>query len=808
MLSMQSTEAIRRIESAIGYTFRDKRLLVQVFTRKTFMKIDPEAPDNEVLEFYGDTLMSYHVTTYFVEKFAHMLDDGLYFMRTVEQFTEMRSHYVRNQYLTDRIKQLIPNIDRLVRAQNPRIELPKDNQKAYADLFESLIGAVYLDSYRDDKLIRAFILRHLNLDPKESADSGTRTRNVTVLPAVSLLDDLSTETSGRKSTPASSRNQAGERDDEAVAEEAFPSEGDMADIPMNTEDAPERPNDPDDAAEMPRESFGKPLDETATESLNAISETFAEPIESMSPTRAEPIREALPPAESRPAVEPSREAVKRKASSARQAEAPISHPVVSKRIPAPMTASSSDLVNEPTLVPTDDRSSDDRSSDDLSADNRSADGGSAEGTAPLTERTRTPSKQDELEAFCREVGYELPVYGETPKNAPNARPVAACTVRFRNARGKPVKISLNDSGKTLAEATERAAAKMLKKLTEQRAAESKPVEAVAPMVQVADAPAEDQKRDTTPIDRTTTDPKTDPPDTPAATNTASAEEVTAEIIEDTAVIEESTVPAEIAPPESAPVTIISADAVAEGNAAVEAMSAVDVPVENAADHSAEPAGASAAANLTHTERASEEAMSAVDVSVEHVAGETASTDAMASETMALATASADDARVETPDVEAVSVDRAAVESAVVESLPTDDAHVGSAPVDTLKTVEAAETTEVAEAATVKKPARRRNTAKETDTAPTTRKRIPRAASAESKETIVSATEAAASNNDTPDTSAKKPRGRQKKAPAAESPAVTHENSSQSTAVTEGEAAPAKKPRKRGPAKPKTEPAAE
>ena len=58
MLTIRNTEAIRQIEAAIGYTFHDKRLLVQVLTRKTYLKIDPEAPDNEVLEFYGDTLMN------------------------------------------------------------------------------------------------------------------------------------------------------------------------------------------------------------------------------------------------------------------------------------------------------------------------------------------------------------------------------------------------------------------------------------------------------------------------------------------------------------------------------------------------------------------------------------------------------------------------------------------------------------------------------------------------------------------------------------------------------------------------------
>ncbi len=349
MLTLQSTDAIRRIEAAIGYTFRDKRLLVQVFTRKTYMKVDPEAPDNEVLEFYGDMLMSYHVTTYFIEKFAHMLDDGLYFMRTVEQFTEMRSHYVRNQYLTERIKLLIPSIERLVRAQNPRLELPKDNQKAYADLFESLIGAVYLDSYRDDALIRAFILRHLNIEPKDSpAPNADRARRaVTVLPSVSLpMED----------------------EDRVAVEEEF-----LADAASHTDtDAAEMPSLPQDDLSVLAEA-----DPSFVE--NVVAETAVDMIEAPA---------SLPPTEMKEHAEPR---------------------------PA----------------------------------------------------------QEALEAFCRDAGYEAPIYGEAPKNAPNARPVAACTVRFRNGRGKPVKISLNDSGKTIGEATERAAAKMLKKLTDSRAAEEK-----------------------------------------------------------------------------------------------------------------------------------------------------------------------------------------------------------------------------------------------------------------------------------------------------------------------------------------------
>ncbi len=385
MLTLQDTASIRRIESAIGYTFRDKRLLVQVFTRKTYMRLDPEAPDNEVLEFYGDMLMSYHVTTYFVEKFAHMLNDGLYFMRTVEQFTEMRSHYVRNQYLTERIKQLIPNIDRLVRAQNPRVELPKDNQKAYADLFESMIGAVYLDSYQNNDLIRAFILRHLNIEPKVTETATRQSSRTVVLPSVSLLDHDSDDS----------------RTDVIAEEPLDPVESPLIDPLAWPNDAGFVPpmEEPVDAMAAPIEAPVPEKHRSATAARNPShlkGKLRVTPVAEETPVHEESPTPDSPPAEVLPSVE-------------------------TETLPAP----------------------------DAPTENQNA-----------------------LAAFCEEAGYEAPIYSETPKNAPNARPVAACTVRFRNRRGKPVKISLNDSGKTLAEATEKAAAKMLRKLKEQMDADA------------------------------------------------------------------------------------------------------------------------------------------------------------------------------------------------------------------------------------------------------------------------------------------------------------------------------------------------
>ena len=437
MLTIHNTEAIRRIEAAIGYTFRDKRLLVQVLTRKTYLKIDPEAPDNEVLEFYGDTLMNYHVTNHFMSKYAHMLEDGLFFMRTVEQFTELRSHYVCNRYLTERVKAL--GLARYLRAQNRDAELRRDSEKAYADIFESLVGAIYLDSYQDDALIRAFILRQLGIEPKRA--------------------------------PADV--------------EAFDFDS-LRDLP---EDTPyDEPDDPLLSSE-----------DTVEEAT--VVTAVAEPDE-------ERPAEILPEAASRPDTVP-----------------------VADEIPAP--------TEEPPAVPT--------------------------------------TCRDRLSRLCLELGFEEPTYGETPPNAPNARPVAACTLKYKDVRGRQVKISLNDSGKNLEEATEKAAAKMLGKV-EKIALEFRK----AAKAEQAEKPA---KSKTT--RRATT------VDTPAVEAQVPAEATP--LAEETPAV---AIPVDIAPAESIP-----ADMPAEV-AVVEEIPAEAISVEPAVETTAEakPAQKSSAAKKTSTKK--------------------------------------------------------------------------------------------------------------------------------------------------------------------------------------------------------------
>ena len=66
---MLNKEEIKKIEKKIGYTFRDEALLCQAFTRASYHREHPEARDNEVLEFFGDMVLSFVVCNILLDRY-------------------------------------------------------------------------------------------------------------------------------------------------------------------------------------------------------------------------------------------------------------------------------------------------------------------------------------------------------------------------------------------------------------------------------------------------------------------------------------------------------------------------------------------------------------------------------------------------------------------------------------------------------------------------------------------------------------------------------------------------------------------
>ena len=72
---------IEAIEQAIGYTFKNKSLLIQAFTRRSYCNEKRQAGDtececNEVLEFLGDSVLGCSVIYEMTGKYSSV-DEGV-----------------------------------------------------------------------------------------------------------------------------------------------------------------------------------------------------------------------------------------------------------------------------------------------------------------------------------------------------------------------------------------------------------------------------------------------------------------------------------------------------------------------------------------------------------------------------------------------------------------------------------------------------------------------------------------------------------------------------------------------------------
>lgn len=142
---------IKKIEGKLGYTFKRKGLLAQSLTHPSFLlNSKDQLSNNQRLEFLGDSVIQLALTEKLYEKYPHKREGKL---------TAMRSGYARGDYMA--------GIARNLELGSFLILKPKDREagvaeqdSALGDAFESLIGAIYLDS--DWETTRRIILELYN----------------------------------------------------------------------------------------------------------------------------------------------------------------------------------------------------------------------------------------------------------------------------------------------------------------------------------------------------------------------------------------------------------------------------------------------------------------------------------------------------------------------------------------------------------------------------------------------------------------------------------------------------------------------
>lgn len=154
---------LTELENLIGYEFKDKTLLNIALTHQSYAN-DNMTESYERLEFLGDAIIEFVVTDF--------VYNNLNF--EVGVLTKLRASLVSTDYLVGISKTL--GLDKLALRSKSLSQLGKKN---IADLFESLIGSVYVDGGLEEakKLIDKYIIKgmeNIRFVLKNSIDYKTK----------------------------------------------------------------------------------------------------------------------------------------------------------------------------------------------------------------------------------------------------------------------------------------------------------------------------------------------------------------------------------------------------------------------------------------------------------------------------------------------------------------------------------------------------------------------------------------------------------------------------------------------------------
>ncbi len=128
-----NSDSITKVETKINYIFEDKRLLKQAFTHKSINN-SPRF-NYERLEFLGDSVLDIVISRELMREFPDG-DEGL--------LTQRRAALVQKPFLAN-MGRLLNLMDYLKIEKNIDLNIEKIADKQIANIFEALIGALYLD---------------------------------------------------------------------------------------------------------------------------------------------------------------------------------------------------------------------------------------------------------------------------------------------------------------------------------------------------------------------------------------------------------------------------------------------------------------------------------------------------------------------------------------------------------------------------------------------------------------------------------------------------------------------------------------
>jgi ribonuclease-3 len=128
---------LEELEKKLNYTFKNKDILKEALVHKSYHEgLQKGLPDNEKLEFLGDSVINLVITDYLFRNFIH-LNEG--------ELSKLKAHLVSTNSLA-KIAHVLDLSHFAFLGKGEEKNDGRSNKKIIASLLEAVVGAVYMDS--------------------------------------------------------------------------------------------------------------------------------------------------------------------------------------------------------------------------------------------------------------------------------------------------------------------------------------------------------------------------------------------------------------------------------------------------------------------------------------------------------------------------------------------------------------------------------------------------------------------------------------------------------------------------------------
>ena len=173
---MSFDDNVEKIEEIIGYSFRDRSLLRQAFTRTSWCNEQNRRgrvkfQSSEVLEFIGDSALSTAIITMLMTSESKRYEHGILTELGEGDFSNIKAALSNKQNLAISTKAL--GLEKYLIMGEGDERLGIGNQPSVMeDLFESMIGAIYVEADMSLEPVIASVARMLDVSVYKASEDG------------------------------------------------------------------------------------------------------------------------------------------------------------------------------------------------------------------------------------------------------------------------------------------------------------------------------------------------------------------------------------------------------------------------------------------------------------------------------------------------------------------------------------------------------------------------------------------------------------------------------------------------------------